>query len=593
MGTLTMNDGGPAGMKLSDTAENALQSECPMLVLGGPGSGKTTLSLLKAKSYVPELAPEQAILFLSFSRAAVRQVEIRCRDLLNAEERRPIEVRTYHSFALDVLKTHGKLLTGTLPRILYPSEETLLKSRHSGPWEEEAKRLATEEGRYVFGEFASAANKLLVGSKAVAKLIADKYPVVILDEFQDTNNFQWELVKTLSLRSSMVFLADPDQRIFDYDKHVSTERLQHLRDYLRPAEFDLGGDNHRSPNSGILAYANAVLHNKALPAVPEVKTSCYNSDDFGTIMHLAVLKTLSGLQEEGIERPSVAVLARTNAMVAKVSDCLTQDHEFCGYPMEPIVHDVLWDANLTIASALVVASILEWPALSKKAALTQTFELIAEYFDMKNASNPKGVKYAQDSSKRFSNEAKSLKAGGKPSYEVTKHFEKAYDSESPFIGRPADDWRRARDLLDINITTDNLDRVLGDVKFVRLFSATDQIGGCLSDLWDKHGNYINASRLLRRPLSMQSLQSDYREPVGCSLMTVHKAKGKEFDGVVVVDGYPKSADAFFRAKALSSERESARRLLRVAITRARRHVFLVRPYSALCHWPTSNCKRES
>lgn len=578
MGNLTMNDGGPAGMKLSDTAENALQSECPVLVLGGPGSGKTTLSLLKAKSYVSELAPEQAILFLSFSRAAVRQVEIRCRDLLNAEEQRSIEVRTYHSFALDVLKTHGRLLTGTPPRILYPSEETLLKSRHSGLWEKEAKRLAAEEGRYVFGEFASAANKLLVGSKAVAKLIADKYPVVILDEFQDTNDSQWELVKTLSLRSRMVFLADPDQLIFDYDKYVSAERLQHLRDDLRPAEFDLGGDNHRSPNSGILAYANAVLHNKALPAVPEIQTLCHNSDNFGEIVHLAVLATLSELQEEGIERPSVAVLARTNAMVARTSDCLSQDHEFEGYLMKPIVHDVLWDAGLTTAAALVVASILEWTALPKVTALTQTFELIAEYFDMKNASKRKGVKYAQDSSKKFSNEAKSLKAGGKPRYEVTKHFGKAYDSGLQFAGRPADDWLKARDLL--NILTGKLDHAFGDVKFVRLFRATDQIGGCLSDLWDKHGNYINASGLLRRPLSMQSLQSDYREPVGCSLMTVHKAKGKEFDGVVIVDGYPKNTDAFFREKASSSKRESARRLLRVAITRARRHVLLVRPYGA-------------
>jgi helicase, uvrD/REP family len=579
MGNLTMNDGGPAGMKLSDTAENALQSECPVLVLGGPGSGKTTLSLLKAKSYVSELAPEQAILFLSFSRAAVRQVEIRCRDLLNAEEQRSIEVRTYHSFALDVLKTHGRLLTGTPPRILYPSEETLLKSRHSGLWEEEAKRLAVEEGRYVFAEFASAANKLLVGSKAVAKLVADKYPVVILDEFQDTNDSQWELVKTLSLRSRMVFLADPDQRIFDYDKHVSAERLHHLRDDLRPAEFDLGGNNHRSPNSGILAYANAVLHNKALPAVPEIQTLCHNSDNFGEIVHLAVLATLSELQEEGIERPSVAVLARTNAMVAKTSDCLSQDHEFRSRPMKPIVHDVLWDAGLTTAAALVVASILEWTALPKVTALAQTFELIAEYFDMKNASKRKGVKYAQESSKKFSNEAKSLKAGGKLRCEVTKHFEKVYDSESLFIGRPADDWLKARVLLDT--TTGKLNHVFGDVKFVRLFRATDQIGGCLSDLWDRHGNYINASRLLRRPLSMQSLQSDYREPVGCSLMTVHKAKGKEFDGVVIVDGHPKSADAFFREKASPSERESARRLLRVAITRARRHVFLVRPYGAL------------
>ena len=574
-----MNDGGPAGMKLSDTTENALQSECPVLVLGGPGSGKTTLSLLKAKSYVSELVSEQAILFLSFSRAAVRQVEIRCRDLLNAEEQRSIEVRTYHSFALDILKTHGRLLTGTPPRILYPSEETLLKSRHSGLWEKEAKRLAAEEGRYVFGEFASAANKLLVGSKAVAKLIADKYPVVILDEFQDTNDSQWELVKTLSLRSRMVFLADPDQRIFDYDKHVSAERLQHLRNDLRPAEFDLGGDNHRSPNSGILAYANAVLHNKALPTVPEIQTLCHNSNNFSEIVHLAVLATLSELQEEGIERPSVAVLARTNAMVAKVSDCLTQNHEFDGYPMEPIVHDVLWDAGLTVAASLVVASILEWTALPKEDALAQTFELIAEYFDMKNASKSEGIKYAQESSKRLSNEAKSLKAGGKPKYKVTKHFEKAYDSELPFTGRPADDWRRVRDLLDIK--TDKLDHVFGDVKFVRLFRASDQIGSCLSDLWDQHGSYINASRQLRQPLNMQSLQSDYREPIGCSLMTVHKAKGKEFDGVVIVDGYPKRADAFFSENTSSSERESARRLLRVAITRARRRVLLVRPYGAL------------
>lgn len=580
MVNLTMNDSESTGMKLSDTAENALQSECPMLVLGGPGSGKTTLSLLKAKSYVSELAPEQAILFLSFSRAAVRQVEIRCRDLLNAEERRAIEVRTYHSFALDILKTHSRLLTGTPPQILYPSEETLLKSRHSGLWEKEAKRLAVEEGRYVFGEFASAANKLLIGSKAVAKLIADKYPVVILDEFQDTNDSQWELVKTLSLRSRMVFLADPDQRIFDYDKHVSAERLQHLRDDLRPAEFDLGGDNHRSPNSGILAYANAVLLNKAFPgSIGEIETITYYPNSFDKSVHFAVVSTLSKLRKEGLERPSVAVLARTNAMVAKTSDCLSQDHEFRSRPMKPIVHDVLWDTGLTTAAALVVASILEWTALPKVTALAQTFELIAEYFDIKNASNSKGVKYAQKASKKYSNKAKSLKAGGKPRCEVTKHFEKVYDSESLFIGRPADDWLKARVLL--NTTTGKLDHVFGDVKFVRLFRATDQIGGCLSDLWDRHGNYINASRLLRRPLSMQSLQSDYREPVGCSLMTVHKAKGKEFDGVVVVDGYPKSADAFFRAKALSSERESARRLLRVAITRARRHVFLVRPYSAL------------
>ena len=70
-------------MKLSNDAQSALKSEYPVLVLGGPGSGKTTLSLLKAKTYASELSDGQAVLFLSFSRAAVRQVEIRCHDLLD------------------------------------------------------------------------------------------------------------------------------------------------------------------------------------------------------------------------------------------------------------------------------------------------------------------------------------------------------------------------------------------------------------------------------------------------------------------------------------------------------------------------------
>ena len=112
-------------MKLSDNAQKALQCEYPVLVLGGPGSGKTTLSLLKAKKHISKLSSGQSILFLSFSRAAVRQIEIRCRDLLNIDESESVEVRTYHSFALDILNTHGRLLTGKTPRIISPNKEAI------------------------------------------------------------------------------------------------------------------------------------------------------------------------------------------------------------------------------------------------------------------------------------------------------------------------------------------------------------------------------------------------------------------------------------------------------------------------------------
>ena len=121
-------------VQLSGTAQEALDHDCPVLVLGGPGSGKTTLSLLKAQAILPDLQAGQEILFLSFSRAAVRQVEIRCRDILHSEERRQIAVRTYHAFAMDILRVHGRLLTGRTPRVVYPAEENLSKAVFEGDW---------------------------------------------------------------------------------------------------------------------------------------------------------------------------------------------------------------------------------------------------------------------------------------------------------------------------------------------------------------------------------------------------------------------------------------------------------------------------
>src|SRR4051812_48676872 len=103
-------------LDLSEQAKRALASPCPALVLGGPGSGKTTLSLLKAQRLIPQLDPGQEVLFLSFSRAAVHHVLVRCRDVLTADERRSIAVKTYHAFCMDVLRAHGRLLTGRQAR---------------------------------------------------------------------------------------------------------------------------------------------------------------------------------------------------------------------------------------------------------------------------------------------------------------------------------------------------------------------------------------------------------------------------------------------------------------------------------------------
>jgi DNA helicase-2/ATP-dependent DNA helicase PcrA len=83
---------------------------------------------------------------------------------------------------------------------------------------------------------------------------------------------------------------------------------------------------------------------------------------------------------------------------------------------------------------------------------------------------------------------------------------------------------------------------------------------------------------VRQILERERLIAAERDPEGCILMTMHKSKGKEFDGVVIVEGA--FLATFFDTKREKPPYEHSRRLLRVSITRARSLVMIVRPDDA-------------
>jgi DNA helicase-2/ATP-dependent DNA helicase PcrA len=208
-------------VELTETQKEVLLAVGHQLVTGGPGSGKTTISILKAAKIAREaLKPSQRILFLSFARATVARVleAIDEQSAIIREERQRIEVDTYHSIFWRILKTHGYLIG--FPRrmtILTPPNEAIAlsavrsgyksasklsdeeKAEKRAGEEAERNRLATGEGRVCFELFADRVAILLHGSNKVRSLISTMYPYIILDEFQDTSPDQWRVVQALGV----------------------------------------------------------------------------------------------------------------------------------------------------------------------------------------------------------------------------------------------------------------------------------------------------------------------------------------------------------------------------------------------------------
>ena len=558
-----------------------IDAEGHVLVLGGPGAGKTTLALLKAKPLLARLKPGQKILFLSFSRAAVQQIVARCREVLTRDERKLIDVRTYHAFCWDLLNSHGRALRGVPLIMLTPGDEGRARTRFDGDWQAERRRLLDQDNNVCFDLFAHAAARLIEESERLRAWIADLYPLIILDEFQDTDDDQWRLTKALACATTAAFLADIDQRIYDFRPGVRPDRIDLLREALAPYETDLEADNHRSTGSQIVAYANAVLRGQGpLPQTNDVITRSYQrfQNMFNSTVHFNIGNTLATLRQRGIADPTVAVLAPSNEMVADISDMLTETHGFNGAVLQPIEHDVVWDAELSATAAVAIAAALEYvssPAPDKQRALLLR---VSDYWlvkqDWAEQHGGRGRDTAETRAARFFTGAERLRLGQPMRRGVCTDLCAAAVALAPPSGDPVADWRRVRGLFQNHA---DLRELFSQGRMVRLFRATDALATTLVGLWAERGHYVGAAQSIRRVLDQERLIGADREPRGCTLMTLHKSKGKEFDGVVIVEG--------FRGGALLRPDEAphyagSRRLLRVGITRARKLVVLVRPQGA-------------
>lgn len=559
---------------LCDQRRRLLATEGHVAVRGGAGSGKTTIALVKACEDLAagRLGNTGKVLFVSFARATVARVAEQATASLPRDQLARIEINTYHGFAWSILRSHAYLL-GTRPGVslLLPAHE---RARLAGVPEQsrkhELRRLFEEEGLVAFDLFPILLAELLDLLPVVARAIGDAYPVIMLDEFQDTNAEEWAMINRLGQHSTLIALGDPKQRIYDF-KGADPRRFEDFIEAFRPSVFDFQSENNRSAGTDITLFADAVVSG-SYRAEPYSGVSIVRYG--GRSLHPLkerILRTAGRFRR----RPdwSIAVLVPTNKLAVKVFDYMRRAAN--GLPSYPI--DIAVSMEGPMLAGMIIALLLE-PRGADGSLGADVLEAMAL---LTTGRKERASAAAIETARRLRDRAARVRQRGDAGYgQAVGAGVRQLISEVeafPLSGDPFSDWLSIRNLMASNPRTE-VQAVATEARHMRLLRRGTQIESRLAEAWRLHGSYLNARELLRDALVEDQFAASSRAQQGVIVMTIHKAKGKEFDEVIVFEDL---YNRYLRNHGTDSER-SARFNLHVAATRARSAVAIMTPARDPC-----------
>lgn len=359
----------------------------PMLVLAGPGSGKTRVLTYRIARLLED-TPHKffKILALTFTNRAAAEMRERIAGLVPDAGSRTL-VTTFHSFAADLLRQHGHLgglrpdftvlaqdtdrhsllddaieLAGAqgagqtgenlLPLISALTENDIAPDQSLDFLEKASSReprmlacvyqryrnLMIENNTLDFVGLIAEALDLLRSRRGVCKQIQRIYPYVCVDEFQDTNLSQYKILSHLvnPATHNLFVVADDDQMIYQWNG-ANPERLRELR-----RDFDMEllqlPQNYRCPAAVVELANNLIVHNFGRSGEKAALTAHKKSADpsvvrvlrFGQFSDEAtwVAKDIASRSPE--DRSGCVILARTKKLLEQTVDTLDA-HGILGY----------------------------------------------------------------------------------------------------------------------------------------------------------------------------------------------------------------------------------------------------------------------
>ena len=293
-------------MRLEDLNDAQRQAashvEGPMLVLAGPGSGKTRVVTHRVAHLISEGVRPEEIVALTFTNKAADEMRRRVADLVGPQ---PVEMGTFHRFAARLLRRHARMVGLTsdysildpddahailkraakrvgLPMAHLPVDRLAgiisraknnlrtpetFEPRWGHPADEVAvkiwpvyQRMLLECNAVDFDDLLVHVATLLVDHPELRGALDSRYRFVLVDEYQDTNAVQYCIVRGLSIdHPNLSVTGDPDQAIYGWRGASIRNILEFERDYPSARVVKLE-QNYRS-TSNILAVADRLIAN--------------------------------------------------------------------------------------------------------------------------------------------------------------------------------------------------------------------------------------------------------------------------------------------------------------------------------------------
>jgi len=371
--------------------EAVLWDKGPLLVLAGPGSGKTKVLTCRIARILEQSAGQHfRILALTFTNKAAAEMRGRVEELVPSELGR-VRLTTFHSYAAELLQQHGNHLsfrpdfqilsndadreallddvlgllhkdqTYSLPdhfkaAQLLPAVTRLLDQCVPPDQAEVLLQQANVENAIPLARVYIAYREALrrTNSLDFPSLIAEslellsKFPFlvkhvrkvfkhILVDEFQDTNHSQYRILSLIAQPdpSTLFVVADDDQIIYQWNG-ANPRRIQALRDDFGVSELQLP-ENYRCPPL-VIELANALIEknlNRSAGKKPLRAVKQGESGDVVRVFHFnsvdeeAVWIAQDIGQRSSKERTNCSVLARTK----KLLDLVGQKLEEAGVPV--------------------------------------------------------------------------------------------------------------------------------------------------------------------------------------------------------------------------------------------------------------------